>query len=90
MNQNQYLKLRHSAKTRRNLILLTLFSIILYLLWSEYEAQLRALAPYLPYLFLLACPLMHIFMHRGHSHNNQPSPVQNNTTSSIIDEYKNQ
>ena len=22
----------------------------------------------LPYLFLLACPLMHVFMHRGHSH----------------------
>ncbi|MBO9670713.1 MAG: DUF2933 domain-containing protein [Sphingobium sp.] len=22
----------------------------------------------LPYLFLLACPLMHIFMHRGHGH----------------------
>lgn len=22
----------------------------------------------LPYLFLMACPLMHIFMHRGHQH----------------------
>jgi hypothetical protein len=22
----------------------------------------------LPYLFLLACPLMHIFMHHGHGH----------------------
>jgi len=22
----------------------------------------------LPYLFLLACPLMHFFMHRGHGH----------------------
>jgi hypothetical protein len=22
----------------------------------------------LPYLLLLACPLMHLFMHRGHSH----------------------
>ena len=22
----------------------------------------------LPYLFLLACPLMHVFMHRGHGH----------------------
>ena len=23
---------------------------------------------YLPYAVLLACPLMHIFMHRGHRH----------------------
>jgi hypothetical protein len=22
----------------------------------------------LPFLFLLACPLMHVFMHRGHGH----------------------
>jgi hypothetical protein len=22
----------------------------------------------LPYLILLACPLMHLFMHRGHGH----------------------
>lgn len=22
----------------------------------------------LPYLFLLACPLIHVFMHRGHGH----------------------
>ena len=22
--------------------------------------------PYLPWLFLLACPLMHVFMHHGH------------------------
>lgn len=28
------------------------------------------LAPYLPWLILLACPLMHLFMHHGHgSHN---------------------
>ena len=23
-------------------------------------------APYLPWLLILACPLMHVFMHRGH------------------------
>ncbi len=24
--------------------------------------------PFLPYLILLACPLMHLFMHHGHGH----------------------
>lgn len=27
----------------------------------------------LPYLILLACPLMHVFMHRGHGHGHGPS-----------------
>src|SRR3989344_9203866 len=26
------------------------------------------LVDFLPYLLILACPLMHMFMHRGHSH----------------------
>jgi hypothetical protein len=30
-----------------------------------YEHRLHVLG-FLPYLFLLACPLMHIFMHHGH------------------------
>lgn len=34
-----------------------------YFLWTEHQAHLMAA---LPYLVLLLCPLMHIFMHRGH------------------------
>jgi len=34
-----------------------------YLLWARYQEQLYS---FLPYLILLLCPLMHIFMHRGH------------------------
>ncbi len=26
---------------------------------------------YLPFLLILACPLMHIFMHGGHNHNEE-------------------
>lgn len=33
---------------------------------SEYRAHLAGWLPYWPYLLLLACPLMHLFMHRGH------------------------
>ena len=28
----------------------------------------------LPFLILLACPLMHLFMHRGHSHHQHGGP----------------
>lgn len=38
-------------------------AIALFLLWEEHEAHLLAA---LPYLILLLCPLMHLFMHRGH------------------------
>lgn len=30
------------------------------------QARVGALAGYLPYLLLLLCPLIHVFMHRGH------------------------
>lgn len=33
-----------------------------------YVAHQSHLYAVLPYLFLAACPLMHVFMHRGHGH----------------------
>jgi hypothetical protein len=39
-------------------------AIALFFLLSEHRAHLFGI---LPYLFLLACPLMHRFMHHGHS-----------------------
>ena len=36
-----------------------------YFLFTEHRAHVL---PYLPFLLLLACPLMHFFMHRGHGH----------------------
>ena len=35
------------------------------LLWTEHLAHALG---YLPFLLILACPLMHLFMHRGHGH----------------------
>lgn len=32
-------------------------------LWNEYRENLMGA---LPYLIILLCPLMHIFMHKGH------------------------
>ncbi len=34
-------------------------------LFTEHQAHLYG---WLPYLVLAACPLMHLFMHRGHHH----------------------
>lgn len=34
-------------------------------LFTEHQAHLFGA---LPYLILLACPLMHVFMHKGHGH----------------------
>ncbi len=40
-------------------------AIALFFLWEEHEAHIMGA---LPYVLLLACPLIHIFMHRGHGH----------------------
>jgi len=40
----------------------------LFYLLSEHRAHFFGV---LPYLLLLACPLMHFFMHRGHGHGGQ-------------------
>lgn len=39
--------------------------ILAYFLLVEHREHVL---PFLPYLFLLACPLMHLFMHGGHGH----------------------
>jgi hypothetical protein len=37
--------------------------IAAFFLWTEHRAHLLGV---LPYLIFLACPLIHLFMHRGH------------------------
>lgn len=37
-----------------------------YFLWTEHEAHVKLAIPYLPYLLVLLCPLMHLFMHHGY------------------------
>ena len=43
--------------------LVAVLAIIAYFLFSEHRAHFIS---YLPYLILLACPFLHMFMHGGH------------------------
>ena len=56
---------------------LVLASIAAWFLWTEHRAHLFGA---LPWLVLLACPLMHVFMHRGHhghhGHGGTPTPAE--------------
>lgn len=46
--------------------LIAFLAIAVYFLIMEHQAHLSGLLYYLPFLLLLACPLLHIFMHSGH------------------------
>ncbi len=63
-----------SLKSRAGLVLIGFLIIAGALLFTEHRAHVLGLLIWLP---LLACPLMHVFMHHGHGgHGN--SDQQNN------------
>ena len=51
-----------SAPSRSRRVLLVLLAVGLAWAYVEHRVHLFGV---LPYLFLLACPLMHLFMHHG-------------------------
>jgi hypothetical protein len=53
-------------RSRAGVALLVFLAIAAYFLWTEHQAHVWAAVPYLPWLLLLACPLLHLFMHGGH------------------------
>ena len=52
---------RHLSRARR--VFYGFLAIAGFFLLTEHRAHVLGI---LPYLFLLACPLMHMFMHHGH------------------------
>lgn len=65
----------HTQRTlsKSKLVLVGFLIIAGYFLFTEHRAHMIA---FLPFIFLLACPLMHIFMHGGHGghdHGNRDS-----------------
>lgn len=53
----------HCAPRGYNWILVVFLAIAAFYLFTEHRAHLFGA---LPFLLLLACPLMHLFMHHGH------------------------
>ncbi|MEW5707472.1 MAG: DUF2933 domain-containing protein [Pseudomonadota bacterium] len=52
-----------TGKSRVNWVLLGFIAVAAFFLFTEHRAHLLGV---LPFLILLACPLLHLFMHRGH------------------------
>jgi DUF2933 family protein len=66
MTYDKSLEKRNWLVSRRSAVLLFVVALIALLFIT---GELRVL----PYLLLLACPLMHMLMHRGHGKHNSDS-----------------
>ncbi|WP_394004080.1 DUF2933 domain-containing protein, partial [Xanthobacter versatilis] len=53
-------------RSRANWVLIGFLAISGFYLLTEHRAHLIPYLGYLPFLLILACPLMHVFMHGGH------------------------
>lgn len=51
---------------RSGLVLLGFLVIAAFFLVTEHRAHVIPYLSYLPWLLILACPLLHLFMHGGH------------------------
>ena len=56
---------RNFWRTPNGIAAIVLPMCVLYLLLAEHRAHVIVA---LPYLILLLCPLLHVFMHGGHGH----------------------
>jgi hypothetical protein len=63
MNEQTNFNLKQWLQSPTGLVWIAILSITALFLIKEYAAYIVNL---LPYLFLMLCPLLHIFMHSGH------------------------
>lgn len=62
-------------RSRAGVALLVVVAVGGFLLFTEHRAHVLGV---LPFAFLLACPLMHVFMHHGHRHGGHGHSEQGN------------
>ena len=65
---NAHNGLRDWLLSRTGIATLGAVSVLAFLIYTGHSAHLLGA---LPYLLILSCPLMHIFMHGGHHHHDQ-------------------
>ncbi len=58
------LRMNSSSKSFSQVALICVFAVAAFFVISGYGARFFG---YLPFLLLLACPLVHLFMHNGHT-----------------------
>jgi hypothetical protein len=78
---------RHHVSVQRrrgNWVFLGFAAIALFFLWTEHRAHLLGV---LPYLLVLACPLMHLF-HHGHGHGHHGDTEQSAASAEPSGEQK--
>ena len=67
------------TKSRNKWVLIAFIAIAAYFLITEHRAHLSGwLSAYGIWLLLLACPLLHIFMHGGHGGHDDHRPQNGN------------
>lgn len=64
--QHQTPEREHGRLNRAWWVFIAFAAIAAYFLIAEHRAHLSGLLYYWPFLLVLACPLMHLFMHGGH------------------------
>ena len=69
--------------TGKGLVIFCLIAFASYLLFVEHANHLVG---WLPYLIILLCPLMHLFMHGGHGHRHGSEEKDKKTE--LTDDYK--
>ncbi|KWF26705.1 hypothetical protein WL88_10710 [Burkholderia diffusa] len=62
--------------SRANMVLIAFIAIGGFYLATEHRAHPLG---WLPFLFILACPLMHLFMHHGHGGDRSDAPPDADT-----------
>lgn len=68
----------HNSSPIFNWVLICFFLVAGYFLVMEHRAHLGGVLYYLPFVLLLACPLMHLFMHHGHGVHAEPPSQKDN------------
>ncbi len=63
-------------KSKATVALLVCLALALFFLIARHKAYLSEWLSFVPYLLVLACPLMHLFMHGGHDHGAADRPSE--------------